>query len=67
MIPILFIMDLFQFGVTCLYSILYYKCKFVLAHYRANKKKDEEQNEEDRKKKLEMGGAVVEEEYKAEG
>lgn len=36
-LPILKGLDLIQLAVTLLYSILYYKCKYVLANYRHGK------------------------------
>ena len=41
-LPVMLGLDLLQLGTTALYAILYYKCKFVLADYRAKKKKEQE-------------------------
>jgi len=36
--PIIYGLDIIQLGITILYSVLYFKCKYALAEYRANKK-----------------------------
>jgi hypothetical protein len=51
-VPVIYLLDAIQFLTTLIFSIMYYKCKFVLANYRAKKKL--EQAEEDQKKKQEF-------------
>jgi hypothetical protein len=37
-VPVIVLFDVIQFSITLIYSIMYYKCKFALANYRAKKK-----------------------------
>lgn len=65
--PILKTLDIIQLSVTLLYSILYYKCKFVLASYRAKKKVDAQISEERKRKDLGMAEEEAQKKEKKKG
>ena len=56
--PIIIGLDIIQLIITMLYSVLYFKCKYTLAEYRASKKISEQQEES--KKSLSNSGIEVE-------
>ena len=63
-LPVMLGLDFLQLGTTSLYAILYYKCKFALANYRAQKKKEQEEENEKKQRDLAGDGGKGEEEKK---